>query len=41
VRQLLKILDSSHVQTIPFMANNDHLKGRIDKWFAITSFETG
>ena len=41
VRQLLKILDSSHVQTLPFMANNDYLKGRIDKWFAITSFETG
>jgi GNAT superfamily N-acetyltransferase len=41
VRQLLKILDSSHVQTFPFMANNDNLKGRIDKWFAMTSFETG
>jgi hypothetical protein len=23
------------------MANNDNLKGRIDKWFAMTSFETG
>jgi hypothetical protein len=41
VHNLLSMLNSDYVLTAVFMSRNGDLKGRVDKWFAVTSVVCG